>query len=31
VNQFQEGTFRRVEALTTTEEGKTHFWEFGRK
>jgi hypothetical protein len=31
VNQFQEGTFRRVEALTTTKEGKTHFWEFGRK
>ena len=30
-NQFLEGTFRRVEELTTTKEGKTHFWEFGDK
>jgi hypothetical protein len=30
-SQFLEGTFRRVEELTTTKEGKTHFWEFGGK
>ena len=30
-NQFLEGTFRRIEELTTTKEGKTHFWEFGEK
>jgi hypothetical protein len=31
VNQFLEGTFRRIEELTTTKEGKTHFWELGEK
>ena len=31
INQFLEGTFRRIEELTTTKEGKTHFWELGEK
>jgi hypothetical protein len=30
-NQYLEGTFRRIEELTLTKEGKSHFWEFGGK